>query len=97
MATHCNVVNRVLTLAAYKDLEAAKRDFDAKLAATDASLATLHTQWDTALDANDITFTRFWNFVWTERRELVRYLRWAGRMRNRARQKQNPASLRLRN
>lgn len=49
------------------------------------------------LHANDITFTRFWNFVWTERRELVRYLRWAGRMRNRARQKQNPASLRLRN
>ena len=49
------------------------------------------------LDANDITFTRFWNFVWTERRELVRYLRWAGRMRNRTRQKQNPASLRLRN
>jgi hypothetical protein len=49
------------------------------------------------LDANDITFTRFWNFVWTERRELGRYLRWADRMRNRARQKQNPASLRLRN
>lgn len=49
------------------------------------------------LDANDITFTRFWNFVWTERRELVRYLRWAGRMRNRTRQKQNPASLGLRN
>ena len=49
------------------------------------------------LDANDITFTRFWNFVWTERRELVRYLRWAGRMRNRTRRKQNPASLRLRN
>ena len=47
------------------------------------------------LDANDITFTRFWNFVWTERRELVRYLRWAGRMRKRTRQKQNPASLRL--
>lgn len=49
------------------------------------------------LDANDITFTRFWNFVWTERRELVRYLRWAGRMRKRTRQKQNPASLGLRN
>ena len=47
------------------------------------------------LDANDITFTRFWNFVWAERRELVRYLRWAGRMRNRTRRKQNPASLRL--
>jgi len=49
------------------------------------------------LDANDITFLRFWNFVWAERRELVRYLRWAGRMRNRARQKQNPASFGLRN
>ena len=49
------------------------------------------------LDANHITFMRFWSFVWTERRELVRYLRWAGRMRNRTRQKQNPASLRWRN
>ncbi len=38
-----------------KDLDAAKRDFDAKLAATDADLATLHTQWDTAFDANDTT------------------------------------------
>ena len=38
-----------------KDLEAAKRDFDAKLAATDADLATLHTQWDAALDANNPT------------------------------------------
>jgi molecular chaperone HscB len=36
-----------------KDLQAAKRDFDAKLAATDADLATLHTQWDAATDAND--------------------------------------------
>jgi molecular chaperone HscB len=36
-----------------RDLEAAKADFDAKLAATDATLATLHTQWDTAVDAND--------------------------------------------
>jgi molecular chaperone HscB len=36
-----------------KDLESAKRDFDAKLAATDADLATLHTQWDTAFDAQD--------------------------------------------
>ena len=32
---------------------AAKADFDAKLAATDADLATLHTQWDAALDADD--------------------------------------------
>jgi molecular chaperone HscB len=37
------------------DLEAAKRDFDAKLAATDADLATLHTHWDAAVDANDPT------------------------------------------
>jgi molecular chaperone HscB len=36
-----------------KDLLAAKSDFDAKLAATDADLASLHTQWDTAVDAND--------------------------------------------
>jgi molecular chaperone HscB len=36
-----------------KDLTAAKVDFDAKLAATDADLATLHTQWDVAADAND--------------------------------------------
>ena len=36
-----------------KDLLAAKSDFDAKLAATDADLAALHTQWDTAVDAND--------------------------------------------
>lgn len=38
-----------------RDLEAAKRDFDAKLAATDADLSTLHTQWDAALDANNST------------------------------------------
>jgi len=36
-----------------KDLLAAKSDFDAKLAATDADLATLHAQWDTGFDAND--------------------------------------------
>ncbi len=36
-----------------KDLTAAKVDFDAKLAATDADLATLHTQWDVAADAKD--------------------------------------------
>ena len=37
------------------DLQRAKADFDAKLAATDADLATLHTQWDTAVDANGPT------------------------------------------
>ena len=36
-----------------KDLQAAKADFDAKMAATNADLATLHTQWDTALDVDD--------------------------------------------
>jgi molecular chaperone HscB len=35
------------------DLTAAKTEFDAKLAATDASLTTLHTQWDAATDATD--------------------------------------------
>jgi molecular chaperone HscB len=38
-----------------KDLLGAKSTFDAKLAATDADLATLHTQWDTAVDGNDPT------------------------------------------
>jgi molecular chaperone HscB len=36
------------------DLQRAKSDFDSKLAATDADLATLHTQWDSALDADDL-------------------------------------------
>jgi len=36
-----------------RDLEAAKRDFDAKLAATDADLARLQTQWDAATNAAD--------------------------------------------
>ena len=37
------------------DLQRAKSEFDAKLAATDADLATLHTQWDTAVDSNNAT------------------------------------------
>ena len=36
-----------------RDLESAKSDFDAKLAATNATLAQLHTQWDQAYDAAD--------------------------------------------
>jgi molecular chaperone HscB len=36
-----------------KDLVAAQSDFDAKLAAADADLATLHTHWDSAFDADD--------------------------------------------
>jgi molecular chaperone HscB len=37
------------------DLLRAQADFDAKLAATDADLATLHTQWDAAVDADNPT------------------------------------------
>jgi molecular chaperone HscB len=36
-----------------KDLQAAKSDFDAKLAATDSDLAQLHAQWDTAVDSHN--------------------------------------------
>jgi molecular chaperone HscB len=36
-----------------KDLLAAKSEFDAKMAATQADLESLWSQWDTALDAND--------------------------------------------
>jgi hypothetical protein len=32
------------------------------------------------LHAERITFGQFWSFVWKERRELVRYLRWASGM-----------------
>ncbi|HEY4382017.1 MAG TPA: Fe-S protein assembly co-chaperone HscB, partial [Acidobacteriaceae bacterium] len=34
------------------DLQRAKADFDAKLAATDADLAGLHSEWDAAVDAS---------------------------------------------
>jgi molecular chaperone HscB len=36
-----------------RELLAAKSTFDAKLAATDADLATLHAQWDAATDPTD--------------------------------------------
>jgi molecular chaperone HscB len=39
----------------HSDLLAAKAVFDAKLAATDSDLQTLHSQWDAALDADDTT------------------------------------------
>ena len=35
------------------ELQRAKADFDAKLAATDADLTQLHAQWDAAVDAGD--------------------------------------------
>lgn len=34
------------------------------------------------LDAEKITAHDFWQFVWRERRELWRYLRWVSRMRS---------------
>jgi hypothetical protein len=40
----------------------------------------IETYWGT--HADQITFARFWGFVWAQRRELLRYLRWAGRMRS---------------
>jgi hypothetical protein len=32
------------------------------------------------IHASQITFHDFWRFVWTHRKELWRYLRWAARM-----------------
>jgi hypothetical protein len=32
------------------------------------------------LHAEAMGFAEFWSFVWTERRELVRFLHWAERM-----------------
>jgi hypothetical protein len=33
------------------------------------------------MEAKDIDFRRFVSFCWSSRRELIRYLRWAERMR----------------
>ena len=41
----------------------------------------IETYW--GLHADNITFPQFWRFVWTRRRELWRYLRWAEAMRKR--------------
>jgi hypothetical protein len=30
--------------------------------------------------ADEITFRQFWQFTWQNRKELMRYLRWASRM-----------------
>jgi hypothetical protein len=35
------------------------------------------------LHAGQIGFREFWRFAWRERRDLLRYLRWTGRMRKR--------------
>ena len=38
----------------------------------------IETYW--GLHADRIGFTEFWRFMWRQRRELWRYLRWTGRM-----------------
>ena len=43
----------------------------------------METYW--GVHAAEITFAQFWKFAWRERRELVRYLRWADGMQARAR------------
>lgn len=40
----------------------------------------METYW--GLHAEDITFRQFWSFVWRRRGELLRYIRWADRMRD---------------
>lgn len=43
----------------------------------------METYW--GMHAEAVTFTGFWRFAWAERRNLLRYLRWAARMEARAR------------
>jgi hypothetical protein len=38
----------------------------------------METYW--GLHAEEITFGQFWGLMWRERREMLRYLHWAGRM-----------------
>jgi hypothetical protein len=38
----------------------------------------IETYW--GLHAERITFAVFWRFVWTRRRDLLRFMRWAERM-----------------
>lgn len=43
----------------------------------------LETYW--GLPADSIGFREFWRLAWQRRRDLARYLSWAGRMRDRYR------------
>jgi hypothetical protein len=38
----------------------------------------IETYW--GLHAGEITFAQFWSLMWKQRWEMLRYLRWAGRM-----------------
>ena len=40
----------------------------------------IETYW--GLHTDEISFKEFWSFVWRQRRELVRFLHWAERMRH---------------
>ncbi len=42
----------------------------------------METYW--GIHAVEITFAQFWKFVWSQRRELRRYLDWAEGMQKRA-------------
>jgi hypothetical protein len=37
----------------------------------------IETYW--GVQADEITFGQFWRFSWKQRKELLRYLRWAAR------------------
>jgi hypothetical protein len=41
----------------------------------------IETYW--GIPADRIDFAEFWRFLWRRRRDWIRYLRWAGRMRRR--------------
>ena len=44
------------------------------------------------LDAGRITFGQFWKFAWTERSELLRYLRWAAKMQRGTERHRSPTA-----
>ncbi len=39
----------------------------------------IETYW--GVHADSVSFAAFWRFMWRQRKELRRYLRWAARMR----------------
>ena len=41
----------------------------------------METYWGTP--AGEISFRDFWRFLWRQRADVLRYLRWAGRMQAR--------------
>ena len=52
----------------------------------------METYW--GMHAAEITFSQFWKFAWKQRRELMRYLRWAEQMRQRAGKQSERGSVR---